>query len=295
MYENPKLSKKQRLELEQLRGHPMTWRRYHRYSDMLRYLEYLQHSHGDLVELMPLGRSSEGLPLVAVKVSVPSNDSEVNEPTHKSGGNKKWRLRSHMKPAVWIEGGAHAQEWIAPAVTTWILHSLVEGEKGLGADREMLKQADFYIMPVVNPDGYEYTHAHDRLWSKTRSRPSESDEQFFTAWLPWNWGQSECVGVDPDRNWDYHWGEADSSRDPCSERYAGPHPFSEPETRAISSFLNEHRDRVKCILRARTRNGMHRLLAACTPVIAGSAAAGRDRATTLKDHINTVHLSMSVR
>lgn len=67
-YENPRLSKKQRLELEHLRGHPMTWRRYHRYADILRYLEYLQHSHTDLVELIPLGRSSEGLPLVVVKV-----------------------------------------------------------------------------------------------------------------------------------------------------------------------------------------------------------------------------------
>lgn len=70
MYENPKLSKKQRLELEQIRGHPMTWRRYHRYADMLRYLEYLQHSYTDIVDLIPLGRSSEGLPLVAVKVTL---------------------------------------------------------------------------------------------------------------------------------------------------------------------------------------------------------------------------------
>lgn len=69
MYENPRLSKKQRLELEHSRGHPMTWRRYHRYADILRYLEYLQHSHSEVVELIPLGRSSEGLPLVAVKVS----------------------------------------------------------------------------------------------------------------------------------------------------------------------------------------------------------------------------------
>lgn len=67
-HENPKLSKKQRIELEQLRGHPMTWRRYHRYADILRYLEYLQHSNPDIVELLPLGRSSEGLPLMAVKV-----------------------------------------------------------------------------------------------------------------------------------------------------------------------------------------------------------------------------------
>lgn len=48
----------------------MTWRRYHRYADILRYLEYLQHSYSDFVELIPLGRSSEGLPLVVIKVFI---------------------------------------------------------------------------------------------------------------------------------------------------------------------------------------------------------------------------------
>ncbi|KAL0893841.1 hypothetical protein ABMA27_013963 [Loxostege sticticalis] len=246
-YENPRLSKKQRLELEQLRGHPMTWRRYHRYADILRYLEYLQHSHADLVELVPLGRSSEGLPLVAVKVSLPSNDSYSKDSISKDH-KKKWKLRSRMKPAVWLDGGTHAREWIAPAVATWILHALIEGEKGLGAEYEVLKQADFYIMPVLNPDGYEHTHTHDRLWRKTRSRLPDHSDDYYVGWFPWNWGRTECVGVDADRNWDYHWGEKDSSRDPCSDNYAGPHPFSEPETRAVSEFLAEHRDLIKVFI-----------------------------------------------
>ncbi|KAG7307222.1 hypothetical protein JYU34_007379, partial [Plutella xylostella] len=244
MYENPRLSKKQRIELEQLRGHPMTWRRYHRYADILRYLEYLQHSYADLVELIPLGRSSEGLPLVAVKVALPKNDTQYKDLSAK-GYKKKWKLRSQMKPAVWVEGGAHAREWIAPAVASWMLHTLVEGEKGLGTELEMLRQADFYIMPVMNPDGYEHTHTHDRLWMKTRSRHADAADD-YSSWLPWNWGRStDCVGVDADRNWDYHWGERDASRDPCADNYAGPHPFSEPETRAVSAFLAEHRDRIK--------------------------------------------------
>ncbi|XP_050664329.1 carboxypeptidase A2-like isoform X2 [Leptidea sinapis] len=243
-YENPKLSKKQKLELVQLRGHPMTWRRYHRYSDIIRYLEYLQHSYPDILELMSLGRSSEGLPLVAVKISVPSNETRkgVNK-----GRKKKYKLRTFMKPAVWIEGGVHGREWIAPAVASWMIHNLVEGEKGTGtgADYEMLKVADFYIMPVVNPDGYEHSHTHDRLWRKTRSRRDSED---YSGWLPWNWGRSECVGVDPDRNWDFHWGEQDSSMDPCSDNYAGPNPFSEPETRAVSNFLEQRRGQIKVYL-----------------------------------------------
>ncbi|XP_041977075.1 carboxypeptidase A1-like isoform X2 [Aricia agestis] len=245
MYENPKLSKKQRLELEHVRGHPMTWRRYHRYADILRYLEYLQHSHTDLVELVPLGRSSEGLPLIAVKVSKGVNETRKNgTANHK----KKYKLRSNMKPAVWIDGGTHACEWIAPAVATWILHHLVEGDKSTGNDQDILKLADFYILPVLNPDGYEHTHTHDRLWKKTRSQNGDRSDDYYISWFPWNWGRTECVGVDADRNWDFHWGEKDSSRDQCADNYAGQQPFSEPETRAVSEFLADRRGQIKVFI-----------------------------------------------
>jgi murein tripeptide amidase MpaA len=45
-------------------------------------------------------------------------------------------------------------------------------------------------VPVVNPDGYEYTHTEDRLWRKSRSRHNGD----------------RCIGVDLNRNFDFHWG-----------------------------------------------------------------------------------------
>ena len=33
-------------------------------------------------------------------------------------------------------------------------------------------QVDWYIMPLLNPDGYEYTHDNDRLWNKNRRQPT---------------------------------------------------------------------------------------------------------------------------
>ena len=32
------------------------------------------------------------------------------------------------KPAMWIDGGIHAREWISPAAVTWVLKELVEND-----------------------------------------------------------------------------------------------------------------------------------------------------------------------
>lgn len=48
-------------------------------------------------------------------------------------------------PAIWIDGGIHAREWISPASVTYIINYLVENSETL--------EAEYYILPVVNPDG----------------------------------------------------------------------------------------------------------------------------------------------
>lgn len=84
---------------------------------------------------------------------------------------------------------------------------------------DLLSQVDFYIVPVANPDGYEYTHTDDRWWRKNR-RPDP-----------------ECAGIDLNRNFDNHWGDPGSSDDKCSEIYRGSAPFSEPESENIRRFI----------------------------------------------------------
>lgn len=112
--------------------------------------------------------------------------------------------------------GIHAREWVAPASVTYIIKELVENRKNLPSE---LLNLDFYIVPVLNPDGYEYTHTRDRMWRKNRSR------------------NGRCYGADVNRNFNFHFGGEGTSGDSCSEIYRGRSANSELESQALSNFL----------------------------------------------------------
>jgi len=79
----------------------------------------------------------------------------------------------------------------------------------------------FDIVPLVNPDGYEYAWSTNRLWRKNRRANSGG-----------------TYGVDLNRNWDDHWGGEGSSKTPSSDTYCGTKAFSEPESSALANYMS---------------------------------------------------------
>lgn len=61
-----------------------------------------------------------------------------------------------------IEGGIHAREWIAPAVVTYLINAILGTNTNELNTNNSLKSIartyDWYFIPVLNPDGYDYTH-----------------------------------------------------------------------------------------------------------------------------------------
>ncbi|XP_014679942.1 PREDICTED: carboxypeptidase B-like, partial [Priapulus caudatus] len=86
--------------------------------------------------------------------------------------------------------------------------------------QNFVDQIEWHILPVVNPDGYEYSHTHDRMWRKSRSGPING-----------------CYGADVNRNFDFKWMEIGASSDPCSSTFAGTTPASEIETRNLRDYV----------------------------------------------------------
>merc|ERR1711971_993059 len=75
--------------------HAMTWTEYHPLEDMYTYLDYLE-AEFDFVTTEEIGQIGEGRPMRVAKIC---------------------RGECGSKPAVWIDGGIHAREWVSPATT----------------------------------------------------------------------------------------------------------------------------------------------------------------------------------
>jgi murein tripeptide amidase MpaA len=177
-------------------SYDMDWDDYHDHDTLNAFLDALAAAN-DFADIINIGKSGEG------------RDMNVLALTKAGAG----------KPNIWLEAGIHAREWIAPAVCTFIVRELVENY----ADHpEYLDELNWYILPSANPDGYMYSHEHDRMWRKTRS-----DHGSILG----------CKGVDPNRNWGYHFGESGVSHDKCSDVYCGPEAFSEIEMKNIVAFV----------------------------------------------------------
>lgn len=86
-----------------------------------------------VAKVVTIGKSYEGRNITGLRISLKQNNRTII-----------------------IEGGIHAREWIAPATSMFILSRLLNSSNIL--QQYLSEQFDWYIFPVVNPDGYEYTH-----------------------------------------------------------------------------------------------------------------------------------------
>jgi len=125
---------------------------------------------------------------------------------------------SPTKPTMVIQCGIHAREWISPTTCCWIIDNL------LTTDSSLLNDMHFVIVPVLNVDGYTYTHTTDRLFRKNRQPNSGSS----------------CIGTDLNRNYGFGWSLPGGSGNPCSETYYGSSAFSGPETQRIRDVLQKY-------------------------------------------------------
>jgi len=83
---------------------------------------------------------------------------------------------------------------------------------------------DFYIIPIVNPDGFAFSQTSDRMWRKNRQATTSAS----------------CVGRDINRNWPHQsWSQrGGASTSPCAQDYKGPSAGDGVETKVLKAHLD---------------------------------------------------------
>lgn len=178
--------------------------RYHNYEEMVDFMRLLSVQKPEMVELLNVSRSYEGRIIYGVKIQ-PPHGSPVD------------------KPSILMDAGVHAREWIAPAVALYSIKKLVENYEGNRNYSDNLNKFNWYIVPQLNPDGYEFSRTTDRMWRKTRSYNGTKSKY--------------CYGADANRNWGYKWGATGANHYPCSNIYSGQKAYSEPEIAGFKDFF----------------------------------------------------------
>ncbi len=176
-------------------------------------MQELARDYPTLTELVPLGKSKEGRTIWALHIG---------------------RVYSNTRPGVLITGGHHAREWVPVSAVVDAAQALLEGYE---ADPDLARKVDsldLWFVPLVNPDGYEYSRTADPAWRKNRD-PVAGGE----------------IGVDLNRNYQAEYriyGDAPddfsddigASDNPAELTYRGPHATSEPETQVLTDFVDTH-------------------------------------------------------
>jgi Zinc carboxypeptidase/Immune inhibitor A-like, MAM domain len=178
-------------------------------------LQDVASANPNLVKLEVLGQTHQGRDLIALRVTQGANSS-----------------KDGSRPAVLYSSNQHAREWISLEVNRRLLHYFIDRWQASDpAIRDLLRTTELWFVISANPDGYQYTFDHERLWRKNL-RDNNGDGQI-----------SAGDGVDPNRNFNSKWGfdNEGSSPDQADETYRGPRAASEPETQAMQGLI----DRIK--------------------------------------------------
>ena len=171
------------------------------YDESLEFLKDMEKRYPDLFKVIKIGTTYEGRDIVLMKISKNVKDAD-------------------SKPALLYTGTIHAREWIGHELALKFIEYIALNQNTHPLLEKSLKTSTIYMVPCLNPDGYEYSRKHFSFWRKNRRKNPDG-----------------TIGVDLNRNFSIGWKKISNT---SSNVYGGEYPFSEAETKAIKEFVDSH-------------------------------------------------------
>lgn len=194
--------------------HDLFFENYQPLSVLYPWTRQLASMFPDRTRLFTIGTSFEGRDIPAMKLGIEpaEDDARANQPRH----------------TVLITASGHAREWISTSTAAFLLQSMLHNfdHRDHNVIEKLLMHYDFVFLPVLNPDGYEYTWTTDRLWRKNRQETT----------LPF------CRGIDLDHAFKFGWSGDNQTDNPCSESYSGQYPLQAVEAQRLTEWARNETD-----------------------------------------------------
>jgi carboxypeptidase T len=157
------------------------------------------------VEKLSVGKSFEGRELWALKIGTAGSTPLAK---------------------VAVVGGHHAREWASVEIPIRFVEDVLTSTEARLSD--LVNGIEFWVLPMVNPDGHTFSVDYRRGWRKSRSPHRDS-------------GGILRYGVDLNRNYPVGFRSGMTSDVVDNATYGGPWPFSEPETNSLGNLCKEQK------------------------------------------------------
>ena len=115
---------------------------YHDLDEIYSWMDDISNEFSDKVEVSTFGKSYEDRDLKMLTI----NGKEANQ-----------------NNAIFVDCGIHAREWIAHAWCQHLVNYLLNNPEGDDQITEISEGLTWYIVPVLNPDGYRVEKAKKGL------------------------------------------------------------------------------------------------------------------------------------
>ena len=201
------------------------------YPDLVDDLAALADAYGAYFTYESIGKSVDGREIFACVVGNPDAEKRIL-----------------------LTGGIHGKEYLSSLVVmTQVEYYLANRETGRYnglSNAELLDTHAFYVLPMINPDGVmlalcgiesmqtpEARAAVEKVFADNK-RDGLTGADDINVYLAYNW-KANANGVDLNRNFALsNWEEVNTGiLSPCFRNYKGPHAASEPETQAVSAYV----------------------------------------------------------
>ena len=211
------------------------------YPDLVEDLAALEDAYGAYFAYESIGKSVDGREIYACVVGNPDAENQYL-----------------------LSGGIHGKEYLSSLVVMkqmeYYLSSREKGSYNGMQYAELLDTHAFYVLPMINPDGImlalcgiesmqtpEVRATVEKIYADNlRDGLTSSDD--INVYLAYNW-KANANGVDLNRNFALsNWADVRTGiLAPCYRNYKGPRAASEPETQAVSAYV-ESLGEIKALL-----------------------------------------------